>query len=394
MTKKSLLTIYNLSFIIFCILVYSYAHAEIPDNVLNQKNTIVNIYVYDEDERLVTSGGGFIVDQDGIIATNCNVIVNWLKKLPNTLVAETVEGLILPIDDLISSKCINNLALIRVKTQDPLPAISIAKDYRPKEGNAIFIIRRPSESETMAADGIIKNVLDIKRLMQISVPVVPEESGSPVFNRDGEAFAALTFLPKKGKKGYFAVPLDNIVKQLNKYKSREYELAKKISPGIPPPSKKPLPDIKEKPINAREYFHRGCSYHELEMYGEAIKYYQKAIRMKPDFAEAFVNLGVAYYQLGKYSKAIDAYEKAVHLNPRSSSIYNKLGSTYITHGSYSKALDSFKKATEIEPKNPVAHYNLGVAYYLNGERNAALQEYAILKELDSERAKSLLDLIY
>jgi len=394
MTRKSLQIICNIFFTIFCILAYSYAHAEIPDTVLNQKNTIVNIYVYDKDRSLVTSGGGFIVDQDGIIATNCNVIIEWLKKLPNILIAETEEGLRLPIEDLISSKCVNNLALIKVKTQDPLPSISIAKDYRPKEGNSIFILRRPSESKTMALDGIIKNVLDKKRLMQISVPVLPEESGYPVFNRNSDAIAALTFLPKKGKKKYFAVPLDNIVKQLNKYKKREYELAKKISPDIPPPSKKPLPDIKEKPVDAREYFHRGCSYHELEMHGEAIKYYQKAIKMKPDFTEAFVNLGIAYYQLGKYSKAIDAYEKAIHLNPHSSSIYNKLGSVYVTHGSYSKALDSFKKATEIEPKNPIAHYNLGVAYYLNGERNAALQEYAILKELDSERAKSLLDLIY
>jgi hypothetical protein len=40
------------------------AHAEIPDNVLTQKNTIVTIYVLDEDGKLVTSGGGFIVDQD------------------------------------------------------------------------------------------------------------------------------------------------------------------------------------------------------------------------------------------------------------------------------------------------------------------------------------------
>jgi tetratricopeptide (TPR) repeat protein len=378
MMTKRLLTISNLTVIIFCILVSSFAHAEIPDTVLNQKDTIVNIYVHDEDGKLLTSGGGFIVDQDGVIATNCNVIIHWLKKLPNTLVAETHEGLQLPIDDLISSKCVNNLALIKVKTEYPLPAANIKRNYRAKEGNAIFVVKRAPESEPIASDGTIKNVLNRNRLMQISIPVLPEESGAPVFNRNGEAIAALTFLPKKSKKRYFAVALDNTVKQLNKYKKRSYELAKKVSPGIPPPGRKTLPEMKEKPDDARDYFLRGCSYHELGMYSEAVKYYQKAIKLESDFLEAFINLGVAYYQLGKYPKAINAYEKAVYLNPHSSSIYNKLGSAYIIHGRFSKALDSFKKATEIEPENPVSHYNLGIAYYLNGERDAALMESGML----------------
>ena len=387
MTRKSLLTIYYLSFITFYILLYSYlyAYAEIPDVVLNQRNTVVTIHVHDKDGKIVTSGGGFIVDQDGIIATNCNVIINWLKKLPNTLVAVNIEGLILPIDDLISSKCINNLALIKVKTQDKLSAVTIAKDYRPKKGNAIFAVGSPSKSDTYATDGIIKNVLR-KNLMQISIPVLAEESGRPVFSRDGKAIAALTFLPKKSKKRHYAVPLDNLVKQLNQYKKRKYELVKKVSPGIPPPYKKSA--------DARDFFLRGCSYYDLEMYNKAIKFYKKAIELKPDFTQAFVNLGVTYYKLGKYSNAIEIYKKAVRLNPQSTSIYNKLGSTYIIHGSYSKALDSFKKAIEIDPKNPTSHYNLGIAYYLSGERDDAFKEYTILKELDMDRAKSLLNLIY
>jgi tetratricopeptide (TPR) repeat protein len=392
--KKILLTIINLSFAIACILASSYAHAEIPDIVLNQKDTIVTIHVYDEDGNLITSGSGFIVDQDGFIVTNCNVIIDWLKKMPHTLVAETQAGFLLPIEDLISSKCVNNLALIKVKTKDPLPAVSLAKAYSPKQGEAIFTVAPSPGSAPKASDGIIKDIPDKKRLMQISIPVLPEESGAPVFNKDGVAIAALTFLPKESKNKYFAVPLHNIGKQLNTYKNRSYEFAKKVSPGIPPPSMKPLPEKKEKPLDARDYFLRGCSYHELEMYSEAVKYYRKAIKLNPDYTEAFINLGVTYYQLGKYSKAIDAYEKALRLNPRSPSLYNKLGSAYIIHGSYTKALDSFKKATDIEPDNPVSHYNLGVAYYLNGDRNAAFKEYAILKELDTDRAKSLLDLIY
>jgi tetratricopeptide (TPR) repeat protein len=369
-------------------------HAESPHNVLTQQNTIVTIRVLDENGHLITSGGGFIIDQEGVIATNCNVIVQWLKKLPNTLIAETHEGVQLPIEDLISSKCVNNLALIKVSTQAPLPAVTVKKNYRPKEGNTIFIVTSTPEAEPLALDGRIKKVLNKNQLLQISIPVLPEESGDPVFNRDGEAIAALIFLPEKSKKRYFAVPLDNALKQLNKYKNLPLELAKKVSPGIPPPGERILPELKEKPATAKDYFLRGWSYHELGMYIEAVTYYKKALKLESNFLDALINLGVAYYQLGKYSKAIDAYEKAISLDPHSPSIYNKLGSAYIIHGRFSKALDSFKKATEIEPDNPVSHYNLGIAYYLNGERDAAFKQYAILKKLDLERAKSLLNLIY
>jgi len=377
-----------------CILASSYALAEIPDAVLEQKDTAVIINVHDEKGDLITSGSGFIVDQDGLIVTNCNVIIQWLKKLPHTLAAETNAGLQLPIEDLISPKCVNNLVLIKVKTNEPLPAVSKAKVYSPKKGEAIFAVKPSPGFEPLASDGVIKDILDSKRLIQISIPVLPEESGSPVFNRDGAAIAALTSLPGGGKNRYFAVPLDNVFKQLNTYRKHKSELAKKVAPDIPPPVIKPLPEKKEQPLDARGHFLRGCSYHELGMYTEALKHYQDAVKLNPDFTEAFMNLGIVYYQLGKYSEAINAYEKALSLNPSSPSLYNKLGSAYIIRGNYTKALNSFKKATDIEPANPVSHYNLGIAYYLNGDRDAAFKEYSVLKELDMERAKSLLNLIY
>jgi len=388
------LTIIKLSVVIVCILASSSVQAETPAIVLKQKDTVVTIKVQDEDGNIITSGSGFIVDPDGLIATNCDVIIAWLKKVPHTLVAETRGGVLLPIEDVISSKCVNNLVLIKVKTKDILPAVSMAKVYTPQKGDTIFTVTPSTGSEHMASEGVMKDVPDRKRLFQISIPVLPEQSGAPVFNKDGEAIAALTFLSRKSTSKYFAVPLHNIDKQLNTHKNRSYELAKKVSPVIPPPSTKPPPEKIEKPPDAKEYFLRGCSYHELEIYSEAVKHYQEAIKLNPDFTDAFINLGVAYYQLGKYSKAIDAYEKALRLNPHSPSLYNKLGSVYIINGNYMKALDNFKKATDIEPKNPVSHYNLGIAYYLNGDRNAAFKEYAILKELDMDRAKNLLDLIY
>jgi S1-C subfamily serine protease len=322
------------------ILVVSRVDAKVPDIVLKQKNTVVTIYVDDKNGKRIASGSGFIVDQNGVIATNCNIIVKWFEEVGNTLNAEIEGGVHFPIEDLISSKCENNLALFKIEATG-LPSVKLAADYKLMQGESIFVIGNQSGFETTISDGSIRSIRGKDKLIQISIPVTPERSGSPVFNIKGEAIGAVTFLPKKGKDLNFAVPLKNIAKQLDRYR----------------------------------------------------KLKKQSVKIKPDFAEAYVNLGATYYKLGRYANAIDAYKRAVQIKP-SSSVYNKLGAIYIIKGKYSIARDTFKKATDIDPNDAVAHYNLGVAYFLNGETNAAFREYIILKDLDKERAESLVDLIY
>jgi TolA-binding protein len=371
--------------------------------VLKQKNTVVTIYVDDKNGNHIVSGSGFIVDQNGVIVTNCNVIVKWFEEVGNTLNVKMEGSIHFTIEDLISSKCENNLALFKIKAKG-LPAVKLAADYKPGKGENIFVIGSRSGLENTILPGSIRSVREKDKLIQISIPVPKEKSGSPVFNIKGEAIGAATFLPKKSKDLNFAVSLKGVVKQLDRYRKIEKRSVKIDTPSpIYTPSTKPSTETKhykakkkaEKDSDsAKAHFLRGCSYDELKMYKEAIKAYQQSVKIKPAFAEAYVNLGLAYYRLGKYTDTINAYKKAIQIKPNSSSLYNKLGATYIINGKYSIARDTFKKAIDIDPNDAVAHYNLGVAYFLNGETNAAFREYIILKDLDKERAKSLVDLIY
>jgi Tfp pilus assembly protein PilF len=402
--------------VLLLILIVPCVNAEVPDIVLKQKNTVVIIYVDDKNGNHIVSGSGFIVDQNGVIVTNCNVIVKWFEEVGNTLNVKMEGGIHFSIEDLISSKCENNLALFKIEANG-LPAVKLAADYKPGKGENIFVIGSLSGLENTISHGSIRSVREKDKFIQISIPVTKEKSGSPVFNIKGEAIGAATFLPKKSKDLNFAVPLNGVIKQLDRYRKLGKKSVKIDTPSpIYTPSTKPLTETKTMEIipplakggkgdyqikeaekdsdSANAHFLRGCSYDELNMNKEAIKAYQQSVRIKPAFAEAYVNLGLAYYRLGKYTDAINAYKKALQIKPNSSSLYNKLGATYIINGKYSIARDTFKKAIDIDPNDAVAHYNLGVAYFLNGETNAAFREYIILKDLDKERAKSLVDLIY
>jgi Flp pilus assembly protein TadD len=395
---RSFLTTIYLSFILLLVLAVSHVNADVPNVVSEQKKTVVTVYVNDKNGKHIATGRGFIVDQNGVVVTNCQVIMKWFEEVQNRLIAVTEDGANLPIEDLISSKCKNNLALFKVEGKG-LPTVKLAKDYKPGQGESIFVAGGPSEFETRVSEGVVKSVLEKGRLIQISVPVTPEMSGSPLLNSKGEAIGAVTFLPQKGKNLNFAVTLKNVAKQLAKYR----KLAKiKVPSPVPPPSRKPSAvsitkakkEVVKKPDDARAYFLHGCSYQELNMYEEAIKLYRQALKIKPDFAEVYINLGIAYYKLGKYSDSIDAYKEAIKLKPNSASLYTKLGATQIIKGRYSVACDTFKKAVNLDPNDAAAHYNLGIAYFLNGETTGAYREYLILKELDKERANSLKDLFY
>ena len=58
----------------------SLSYANIPEIVLNQKRAVVTIYVNDKDGKQIGTGTGFIIDSNGIIATNYHVMSMCLKN--------------------------------------------------------------------------------------------------------------------------------------------------------------------------------------------------------------------------------------------------------------------------------------------------------------------------
>jgi tetratricopeptide (TPR) repeat protein len=366
----------------------SHVEAKLPDTLLKQKTSVVTISVDDRNKRRIASGSGFIVDQDGIIVTNCRIIAKWIAEVGATLSVETEGGSRFPIEELISSKCENNLALLRIKAKG-LPAVKLSPDYRPRPGESIVVIKDPSESEPAVTSGVIGSINEKNKSFQISTRVSPENSGSPLFNMKGEVVGALIVQAKKGKYLSFAVAIKDINKQLNRLRK-----PKKTIVESTPLDYKAIKEPEKKPENFREYYSRGCEYDRLNMYEEAIETYRQSIKINPDFEDAYINLGVDYYRLGKYDDAINAYKQALRIKPDLISAYNKLGSAYIIYGEYQMAIKTFKKAIDIDPNNASAHFSLGIAYFLNGDTSAALRECTTLRDIDKERADSLIDIIY
>lgn len=367
--------------------------AKIPESVESQRKALVRVLVDDRHGKRIVSGSGFIVDQEGVIATSCNLIAKWLESSENTITVGLANGSSFGMKQLISNDCRNALALITIQGRG-LPAVTLSQGYKPKDGEEVVVMGRTSEGNPTSSEGRIKNVRRSDDIFQVTVPVNPAGDGSPVFNRKGEVIGLSTLLHGKKQAQHIVIPSRHVSKEFTLYRDLITELAAlpPVPPTVPLKKKDEVPGTRPQE-NGEQEFLRGVSYEKSGMYEEAMSAYVRALGTNPNHLEANMNLGLVYYRLGKYSKAVDAYKNALRINPSLPSVYNKLGAAYVILGEYELALDAFRQSIKIDPRSPDTHFNLGVASILAGDMNGALKQYIVLKELDKNRAEKLLNLI-
>ncbi|MGO9613627.1 MAG: tetratricopeptide repeat-containing serine protease family protein [Dissulfurispiraceae bacterium] len=407
------MTFYIVSFFVLLTII-SVADAKIPDVILEQRDAILTVSVQNKNGKTLLSGTGFIVTDNGIIVTSCNIIEKWAQSLDYTLTVEREEGSRFPIDLLLSRKCIKGVALFTVRAAG-LPTVKLSPDNQKKVGDHIAILRKSAATRTLIVDGAIKSIQGKNGPFQLSTPFGKEDSGSPVFNMRGEVIGMVTISSQKKQVPDFAVPMEYVTTSLATYKRQikgptsSEALPSPRSPEITPLNESaPLSgklenlamaqkEIEKYQDDAKELSGLESSYAEFKdktMSTEATQTYRKIVQIKHAGSVRYVNLGLAYYRLSKYSDAIEAFNRALELEPDAEEVYNKLGTIYIILGDYSTAVNTFKRALMINSRIPDTHFNLGLAYFLQGDKNAALNEDMVLKELDNNLANKLEELMY
>lgn len=139
------------------------------------------------------------------------------------------------------------------------------------------------------------------------------------------------------------------------------------------------------------------------LYDEAVRYFEAALRTGEESNFTYRNLGISFERLGQTQKAEDAFLKALELNPddattlnyigywwadesrrldealafirravelRPSSGYfaDSLGWVYFRLGRYAEAVDWLEKAIQLAPTDPLISDHLGDAYWKVGRK--------------------------
>ena len=387
------------------------ADEKLVDLVKKVKPGVVLIETFDKDNKPIGQGSGFFIDNKGSLITNHHVIEGAYSAT-----IKTSSGREYPVEGIVAKDTEADIVKLVVNLPDANITFLNLSENVPSEGEDIFVIGNPLGLKSTVSSGIVSAVRDIPafgKILQITAPVSPGSSGSPVINSKGEVIGIATFIFTEGQNLNFAIPCDKIIalKETPKTPISESYASLTADPndaqGL---FRKGLIELwqenwfaaltyfqkaKEKnPQDAGVWFYLGLAYRKLGRYEEAIDAYKQTIRIKPDATEAHNNLGAAYHKLGRYQEAIEAYKQVIRINPDDADAHNNLGIAYGKLGRYREAIDACKQAIRIKPDYAEAHYNLGTTYLKIGDKGSALEEYKILKTLDAELANKLFNFIY
>ena len=348
--------------------------------IKNVQQSVVVIITYNEEGEILGQGTGFFISTEGDVITNIHVLGGAYRAD-----VKTAEGKIYPVKNILAEN--READLIRVsldishKDVHPLPVSA----SMPEVGEHVVVIGNPLGLEQTASDGIVSAVREIPsfgKIIQITAPVSPGSSGSPVLNIKGEVIGVATFQIIEGQNLNFVIPGEMVTKlkpekgvALAKWKEKITEEWLTSAEGLYSTGlvfafsaeyEKALPyfekAVKKDPGYADAYFNIGYCNLKLGRYEEAIEAYKQAIRINPDDADAHNNLGVAYGNLGRHLEAIEAYKQAIRIKPDYSEAHINLGVAYGKLGRHLEATEAFKEAIRINPDFAEAHINLGVTY--------------------------------
>ena len=358
----------------------------LPSLIKRIKPSTVIIFAYDDKGEFLKLGSGFFISQNGDVITNYHVIQG-----ASSAEIKTIDEKTYPITYIVAGDEQNDVIRLSVNIPSKYVLPLSLSDTTPEIGERIIVYGSPLGLENTVSDGIVSAIRDIPdygRIIQITAPISPGSSGSPVLNLRGEVIGIATFQIIEGQNINFAIPSERIA-SLNL-----------IEEGKTFTTEELFEDNKEKKdSNYEEAFSKALYFTNKGEYAKALPYLEIAIKTDISSlkAGAYFQIGVCYGKLKSYEKAIEAFKQAIRFdlnNTIANYAYHNLGRDYIMLAYYAEAIEAFKQAIRIDPDFAEAHNYLGFTYLLIGDRNSALDEYKILKELDIYLANKLFDLIY
>lgn len=330
----------------------------LPELVRRIKPSAVAIETFDGRGEKLSRGSGFFIDTDRVV-TNRHVIEGAIRAE-----VHSSTGNVYPVKGVLAVDAEGDLALLKVDAATDLIRPLALDRTSPQEGESVVVIGNPLGLEGSVTNGIVSAVRDIPtfgRIIQITAPISPGSSGSPVVNMQGQVIGVATLQITSGQSVNFAIPSERI---------SQLQTASLMS----------LSDLvvatgRNKRAKAVQLFRDGLSFLSKDDCEQALIYFEKAVDSDSNYAEAWAQAGFCNEKLGRHAAAIEASKKAVGLRPSAESFFNiGLANYYLKQ--YREAAEAYRQAIKIDPYNAAdAYYALGLVYRDWGKADDEIQAY-------------------
>jgi len=333
--------LFQLSWIIFLLFLSSTslrAQDRLSASVKRMEPSIVAVLAYDQEGKTISQARGFFISGKGDVITSRNVLEG-----ADHADVRTSDGMLYPVRLLFAEDREVNLVRISVEIPSPAPPLSLSS-APPYLGERVAVIGGRNLSEKLVSYGTVSAVQEIPsfgKIIRLTAPISSGFNVSPVVNMKGEVIGVVTSWIIDGQNFTFVAPSERVI-------------SLKVRKGIP------LAEWEErKEETAEDLYAKGLPFLWREEYEKALVYFKEAVKKDPRYANAYFLIGYSNAQLGRYPDALDAYKKTI----------------------------------QIQPDFIFAHFYLGLIYLEMRDRNHALEQYKILKNLNRDYAKDLLNMI-
>ena len=335
----------------------------LPELVRRIKPSAVAIETFDARGEKLARGSGFFIDKDRVV-TNRHVIDGAYRAQ-----VHLNSGNTFPVKNVLAVDAEGDVALLRVEAPPHLVRPLLLDPTSPQEGESIVVIGNPFGLEGSVTNGIVSAVRDIPgfgRIIQITAPISPGSSGSPVVNMNGQVIGVATLQITGGQSVNFAIPSERIA-QLDR---AAQESSQQMSLG----------DLvaatgRNKRAKAVDYFRDGLSFLSKDDCQRALPYFQKATESDNAYGEAWAQTGFCNEKLGRHAEAVEASKKAVSIRPTAESYFNiGLANYYLKQ--YRESEQAYRQSIKLDPYNAAdAYYALGLTYRDWGQFDDEIQAY-------------------
>lgn len=223
--KNHLFRIILLIILLFTFSSISFSQADLVSLVKKVKPSIVAIYTFNNQGHSLMQGSGFFINNQGDVITNWHVIEN-----AHSAVIKTFEGHSYLVKEILGGSKESDLALLSVDIRnDSVQGLPISRSM-PEIGERVLVMGNPLALEFSVSDGIIAAIRKIPEysngdVIQITAPVSPGSSGSPVMNMQGEVIAVAFYVYFHGENLNFAIPSQRVIDIINNKRPNAVSLA-------------------------------------------------------------------------------------------------------------------------------------------------------------------------
>ncbi|MGI8849260.1 MAG: tetratricopeptide repeat protein [Pyrinomonadaceae bacterium] len=355
------------------------AQDNLPELVRRIKPSSVAIETFDAKGATLSRGSGFFISSDKII-TNRHVI-----EKSNRVEIHLINGKKFTARGVLAIDGEGDLALLQVDVPAefsmPLPIVQTV----PQEGESIVVVGNPFGLEGSVTNGIVSAVREIPgygKIIQITAPISPGSSGSPVVNMRGQVIGVATLQAAEGQSLNFAVPSERIAQ----LKSGELQTFSSFNAQTQ----------KNKRAAAQSLYSHGLGIVSRDEYAKALIYFEKAVEIDPSYAEAWYQAGFCYGMLGRHTDALKASKQAARIRPDWAETFVNIGASSFALGQYKETVEAYRQATGLDADNADAHYALGLSFNKLGRTDEEILAYkrALTLKPDFVNAFELLGTAY